>query len=566
MQKIKKYLSSKHVSFDGLRWLWRLISPYRGKLFGLILLRCFLIVIGVGSAVVNKYLVDLATAYLDVTGIIILMIACSGMNLLGSMLLSVFVVRFTERLSIHIRSSMYTRILKSVWIERSRQHSEGLLSRLTSDVSQVSDGVVNVSTGLTATALQFVLAFVLLYIFDPSIALFALLSVPFIAFVSLVMGIKLKRIHMQLQQAEADYRIYLQEQLSHADVVKAFQYEEKSQAVLAQLQKRRMDLVIKKSRYNIGMRFGVNCAFMSAYLFAFITGALKVASNTISYGTMTAFLSLVNQVQSPVLSLSRIFSQMIAVFASAARIREIADMTQEEDFAERIDCSSEVGISAKQIAFAYNEDNIILRDFSFEIPPKSITAIMGHSGVGKTTLVRLLLGFLQPTEGTIVFTDGSKRYPCSERTRSLISYVPQGNTLFSGTIAENLQLGCPDATDSQMMEALHMACADAFVMALPDGLQTCIGEKGHGISEGQAQRIAIARAFLRSSPILILDEATSALDEQTELQILMQIKKKYREKTCLVISHRSAITEFADQIINISEGVPRRIKNRQRRS
>lgn len=551
MQKIKKYLNSKHVSFDELRWLWRLISPYRGKMFCLILLRCFLIVIGVGSAVVNKYLVDLATAYLDVTGIIILMVACSGMNLLGGMLMSLFVVRFTERMSIHIRASLYTRMLKSVWMERSRHHSEGLLTRLTSDVSQVSDGIVNVSLGLIATALQFVLAFVLLYTFDVSIALFALFSVPFIAFVSLVMGIRLKYIQMQLQQAEADYRIYLQEQLSHADVVKAFQYEEESQATLARFQKRRMDLIIKKSRYNIGMRFGVNCAFMSAYLFAFITGALKVASNTISYGTMTVFLSLVNQVQSPVLSLSRIFSQMIAVFASSARIREIADMKQEEGFAEELSCRSKVGISANQIAFAYNEDNMIFKNLSFEIPPKSMTVIMGHSGVGKTTLVRLLLGFLQPTKGTIVFTDGSERYPCSERTRSLISYVPQGNTLFSGTIAENLQFGCHDATDAQMMEALHMACADVFVMALPDGLQTCIGEKGHGISEGQAQRIAIARAFLRPSPILILDEATSALDEQTERQILMQIKKKHWEKTCLVISHRIAITEFADQILRI---------------
>ena len=551
MQKIKEYLYSKHVGFDEFRWIWRLISPYRGKLFCLILFRCFLIVIGIGMTVVNKYLVDLAAAYLNVTGIIILMVVCSGMNLLGSMLLSVLVVRFTERLSIHIRTSMYNRIMKSVWIERSRQHSEGLLTRLTRDVNQVSDGVVNVSTGLFATALQFVLAFVLLYNFDTSIALFALLSVPFIAFVSLVMGMRLKRINMQLQQAEADYRVYLQEQLSHADVVKAFQYEEESQAELTQLQKRRMDLVIKKSRYNIGMRFGVNGAFMSAYLFAFITGALKVASNAISYGTMTAFLSLVNQVQSPVLSLSGVFSQMIAVFASAARLREIADMTQEEEYAEKIDGSSEVGISANQITFAYKEDNIILKDLSFEILPKSITAVMGHSGVGKTTLVRLLLGFLRPTEGTIEYTDGSKRYPCSENTRSLISYVPQGNTLFSGTIAENLQLGCPDAAEAQMMEALQMACADGFVTALPEGLQTCIGEKGHGLSEGQAQRIAIARAFLRPAPILILDEATSALDEQTELQILMQIKQKYWGKTCLVISHRSAITEFADQIIRL---------------
>lgn len=549
MQKIKKLLHAKGVSLDEMRWLWGLLLPYGGKLFRLILFRSCITGIGVGSAVVNKYLVDLAAAYLDVTGIIVLTIACSGINLLGSMLLSVFAVQLTEHLSIHIRTNLYAHILNSVWVERSRQHSEALLSRLTSDVSRISDGVVNASTGLIAAALQFCLAFFLLYSFDASIALFALLSVPFIAFISLAFGIRLKRIHIQLQQAEADYRVYLQEQLCYADVLKAFQYEAESQAALAQLQKRRMELVIKSNRYSIGMRFGVNGAFLGAYLFAFITGALKVASGAISYGTMTAFLSLVNQVQSPVLSLSKIASQVIAVLASTSRIREIANMPQEIGTTETVRSGSVLGISVKQLTFSYNTDSELFKDLSFEIPPGGITAIMGHSGAGKTTLVRLLLGFLQPSEGTIAFTDGQERYPCSEATRHLISYVPQGNTLFSGTIAENLRLGNPNATDAQMTEALHMACADAFVASLSDGLQTRVGEKGNGLSEGQAQRIAIARAFLRPAPVLILDEATSALDEQTELQILRKIKEKHTGQACLVISHRSAITKFADQII-----------------
>lgn len=551
MEKIKKLFHDKGITADELPWLWNIIRPYHKKIFGLILLRCFITVIGIGSVVVKKYLVDLAAAYLNVTGIIILTVSCTAVNLLGSMLLSMLTVQFTERLSIHIRSDLYAHILNSVWSERSGQHSEDLLSKLTSDVSKICDGVVSASTGLIATMVQFGLAFILLYIFDSSIALFALLSAPFIALFSLVMGIRLKKIHIQQQQAEADYRVYLQEQLSHGDVLKAFQYEDESKKTFVQLQKKRMDLVIKGNHYSIGMRFGVNAVFMSAYLFAFITGALKIASGAISYGTMTAFLSLVNQVQSPVLSLSTIASQIIAVLASTSRIREIANMPMETCSAKTVVSGSAVGITAKHLTFSYNEDNELFRNYSFEIQPDSITAIMGHSGIGKTTLIRLILGFLQPTEGSIAVTDGQEHYPCSESTRNLISYVPQGNTLFNGTIADNLRIGNSLATDAQMMEALRMACADEFVEALQDGLQTRIGEKGHGLSEGQAQRISIARAFLRPAPILILDEATSALDEQTELKILRQIKEKHTGQTYLVISHRNAITEFADQVINL---------------
>ena len=550
LQELTKLLA-KLIRPDEFRWLWQLIRPYRGKLCGLILLRSCITAIGIGSVVVHKFLIDFAAAYLDVTGMIVLAVICTAVNLLGNMALSVFSVQLTERLSIHIRSGLYARILNSVWSERTRQHSEGLLSRLTSDVNRISDGVVGASTGLIATALQFCLAAFLLFTFDATVALAALLAIPFILIIILTVGIRLKKIQVQLQQAEADYRVYVQQQLSHADVVKAFQYESQSQDTFTQLQNRRMQLAIQNNRYSVGMRFGVSGVFMGTYLFAFITGALKVASGTITFGTMTAFLSLVNQVQSPVMSLSRIVSQIIAVLASASRVREAAQMAQETDSAESIRPGCAVGICAKGITFSYDGEKELFRDCSFEISPGSIAAVMGDSGAGKTTLIRLLLGFLRPTDGSIAFTDGQKRYACSESTRSLISYVPQGNTLFSGTIAENLRIGNPRATREQLQNALRMACADTFVAALPDGLDTRIGERGHGLSEGQAQRIAIARAFLRSAPVLILDEATSALDADTELQILRRIKENHTAQTCLVISHRSAITQFADQIISL---------------
>lgn len=536
---------------DELHWLIRLFSPYCGSLLRLILLRCCITIVGIGSTLANKYLVDFAAAYFNVTGIILLTVACSCVSLAGGILLSLFSVRLTERCSIHIRSHMYARLLNSCWIERSELHSEDYLSRLTSDVGRICDGVIGAITGLISTAVQFCLAFALLYIFDASVAAFALISAPFIVLFSLLFGIRLKRIQVQMQQADADYRVYLQEQLTLADVVKAFQQENNSQECLAELLNKRTRLVLKSNRYSIGMRFGINAVFISAYLFAFITGALKIASGSITYGTMTAFLSLVNQVQTPVLSLSRIMSQIIAALASTSRLHEITNMSSEDSFQGSITVSGAVGISADQLTFSYQPDNTVFRGLSFDIAPGSITAIMGCSGAGKTTLIRLLLGFISADSGSLAFTDGQNRYPCAQSTRSLISYVPQGNTLFSGTIAENLRFGCPDATDSQLIDALRMACADRFVMELPDGLHTRIGEKGHGLSEGQAQRIAIARAFLRPAPILILDEATSALDESTEFEILKQLKKRSPAQTCIVISHRNTIVEFADQIISL---------------
>lgn len=549
MRKINAFLSSRHISLDDLVWLMQLFSPHAGSLLRLILLRCSLTAIGIGSTLVNQYLVDCAAAHCHVTGLILLTVTCSCISLAGGILLSYCSVHLTERCSIHIRSQMYAQLLNSCWLERCQLHSEDHLSRLTSDVGRICDGLISAATGLISTFLQLCLAFALLYTFDASVAVFALLSSPFIALFSLLFGIRLKHIQVQIQQADADHRIFLQEQLALTDVVKAFQQEDLSQDRLTELLSQRAKLVLNSSRYNILMRFGINAVFLSAYLFAFITGALKIASGRITFGTMTAFLSLVNQVQSPVLSLSQILSQLIAVWASTARIREITEMHQEPPAQELPQHVQSVGIQANQVTFAYRPGKPILQNVSFQIPPGSIAAIMGHSGTGKTTLIRLFLGFISVDAGSLSLTCGQTHMLCSPPARELISYVPQGNTLFSGTIAENLQLGNASATEVQMLTALQLACADQFVLALPDGIYTHIGEKGHGLSEGQAQRIAIARALLRPAPILLLDEATSALDEETELQILTHLKHTCAHRTCVIVSHRDTAARFADQVI-----------------
>lgn len=549
--KIKYLIKEKGISLADLRWVGKLISPYKGKIICMILLQCFLSAVGVGSAVVHKYLVDYAARYLNVTGLIVLAAACSCVSLLGSIFLNVYSVRITERFSFHIRSSLYAHILNSLWIERTRLHSGEILSRLTSDVNRIADGVINVSAGIASTLVQFVLAFVLLWQYDRMLAVFALMTGPFVAVFGFAMGRRLKRIQVDLQQTEADYRVFLQEQISHADILKVFQQEAESQQKLRCIQEKRMGLVIKSNRCSVLMRFGISAFFSASYLFAFITGALKVASGAITYGTMTAFLSLVNQVQTPVLSLSRVVSQLIGVMASASRVRRITDLPQEKLLPGKTRAGSAVGVSVSKVTFSYDGEHNVIHDLSFEIAPGSITAIMGSSGIGKTTLVRLMLGFLKPAAGEIRFVSQTEQFLCSEATRSLLSYVPQGNTLFSGTIAENLRIGNRDASEKEMWEALEAACAAEFVARLPMGLHTRIGEKSHGISEGQAQRISIARAILRPAPILILDEATSSLDEETERNILHHLTRRRPEQTRIVISHRDAITKFANQIIHL---------------
>lgn len=305
------------------------------------------------------------------------------------------------------------------------------------------------------------------------------------------------------------------------------------------------------------MGTGISFVFSGTYLFAFITAALKIAAGVITYGTMTAFLSLVNQIQTPIYTLSSLLPQIVGVLASAGRIMEISDMPIEEDLKSENQYESmaeKAGIQAKDISFSYDGKREILSKLSFNITPGQIAVITGPSGIGKTTLIRILLGFLHCDSGELVYiNENEEKIICSANTRKYISYVPQGNTLFSGTIADNLKMGYSKATLEQMQQALKIACAWEFVEKLPSGINTVIGEKANGLSEGQAQRIAIARAVIRPAPILILDEATSALDENTERNILDNLHNIKNGQTCFVVSHRNMIKEYADQVIDLKQ-------------
>jgi ABC-type multidrug transport system fused ATPase/permease subunit len=294
----------------------------------------------------------------------------------------------------------------------------------------------------------------------------------------------------------------------------------------------------------------MSLSFQLGYIGAFVFGAIQLSRNTITYGMMSVFLTLVNRVQAPIMNLAHYVPKVVSILASAERIIEIQNIELEEN-AENHITSENVGINITDLTFGYNEETV-LDNVSMSIEPGEIVAIVGRSGIGKTTLVRLVMSFMSNMKGYIEFiNDLGEKERTNAGAREFIAYVPQGNTLFSGTIRENIRMGRLDATEEEMFEMLKLAAGYDFVSGLPDGLDTIIGERGCGLSEGQAQRIAIARALIRKAPILIFDEATSSLDEKTELAVLKNIQNIKPRPTCILITHRRSVLKYCDREICI---------------
>jgi len=317
-----------------------------------------------------------------------------------------------------------------------------------------------------------------------------------------------------------------------------------------QLWDERLYWTVKLRRLQIVTRTIVHVTFTMGTTIAFLAGVVQIAEGSITYGTMTAFLSLVGQVQTPVLSLGKMARRFIAVMASVPRIREVENLEQDEKAEKDAVVAGPVVIRGEKLSFAYEKEEI-LRDFSFTVAPGEMVAVTGQSGAGKTTLIKLLSGFAVPDAGELVLETKDGEMPISGATRQYFSYVPQGNTLFQGTIRENLQMADREADDSVLWVALETACAKDFVENLPLGLDTPIGERASGISEGQAQRIAIARAMLKKAPVAIFDEAASALDEETEAIILKNIIEKSGDTSYIIIAHRQKALEYCAKRIEI---------------
>lgn len=550
-EKIKKIYDNRKNNKKYFKWLIKISKSYKKEIFIIIFLNTIITLIGVFSSVANKYVVDMASNFsYNMYVSIAIVITLSFMSLGLSAFSSIFNTYFIEKFSFGFRKNIYEEFVNSRWNLIKKYHSGDILTRLTTDINNVSDGMFSIASFVISLIVQLVLAFLLLLHYDASLAIFAIILGPFTAFISVLFGVKLKKIQEMVQKSESKYRSFLQENISNISVIKAFSYEKESQRKLNNLRDERLYWVMKKSKISTFANFFMGFAFSFGYLFAFVLGAIKLSQNNITYGTMTAFLSLVSQVQRPIVSLANIIPKIISILASSGRIIEINTLEKEKN-SMNLNLKGIVGLKIKNLDFSY-ENKKIIKNFNLIIEPGEMVAIMGHSGVGKTTLVNLILYFLKQNKGTIEFFDkyGNKE-SISSNTRKIISYIPQGNTLFSGSILENLRVGKEDASVEEMEEALKNSCALEFVNSLKEGLNTIIGEHGYGLSEGQAQRISIARALIKKSQFMILDEATSSLDMDTELNIIKNIINIKDRPTCLVVTHRKSILEYCNRIVKI---------------
>ena len=550
MGKLKEVWKDRDNQYKYAKWLMTYSKPYLGRIALMMVFSIMSTVAALWMVQISKNIIDNATGGNKFVTLLIvyfcLMIAMQVVGIVSTLLSAIL----SEKFSFGIRKQIYDKIIRSHWMDVKKYHTGDLMTRLTSDAGAIADGIIGTIPNIIILFVELLMVFVTLFIYSPLLAVFAMLVAPVAALVSFFLGKKLKRLQIKVQESESNYRSFLQESLANLLVVKSFANEDYSVDRLTTLREERFKWVFKKTKMSIASSTVMSMTFQLGYIVAFAYGAWQISTGQITYGTMTVFLTLVNRVQSPIIGLAQQIPRVVSVLASAGRVIELQNIPVEDRLPEKV-TSDKIGVDIENLTFGYT-DEIVLDNVSLNIKPGEFVAIIGESGIGKTTLLRIIMSFMGNYTGKVDFFDeNGLTDPANANTRRFISYVPQGNTLFSGTVRENIRMGKLDATDEEMWDALKLSAGYDFVKELPNGLYTVIGERGHGISEGQAQRIAIARAFVRKAPLLILDEATSALDENTEKEVIKGLQQLEPRPTCIVVTHRKSILTYCDREIKI---------------
>ncbi|MBP5360363.1 MAG: ABC transporter ATP-binding protein [Bacteroidaceae bacterium] len=501
----------------------------------------------------TKQTIDIATGTSTIFTFrtaIILLVATLIVQLLLGAYRSWVNAMLSVKASNKMQMDIFRRALLTPWIASKSFHSGDIINRIEKDVNVIVSLVTDTLPSFIIVCAQFIGAFVFLYIMDRTLALFVIIIIPFFLVIGKLYIKTMRRISRQIRQTDSHLQAQYQEGITTRVVIKTIHgaTDEIIQRTL-KTQGKMVRLVHNRARYSVTSNLIMNFGFTVAYLFTFVWGTYHLKIGLITYGALIAFVQLVAQIQRPARSLVKFIPDIISALTSGERILQIKQMDEETNGEKRLTPplpEAKTGVTLSNVTFGYKEGRDILHCFSCDFPPLSRTAIMGPTGQGKTTLIRLILALIKPRQGSI--TIGST--PVSPATRHYFAYVPQGNTLFSGTIRSNLQLAAPDATDEQLLEALRLAKAD-FVLKLKEGLSSQCGEHGIALSEGQAQRLCIARALLVDAPVLLLDEATSALDPDTEAAVLNNICTTLTDRTIICVSHREKILEYCDQVIRL---------------
>ena len=543
---------------DDWKWIFTYSARYKFAIVFYVFLGIFSTTMGLVSSVASKYLIDIITGYQTsrLAVLILIMVGSSVVSLALDSVLS----RITTRLSIYInndiQADIFDKIVDADWLSLSRYSNGDVLNRFNSDISTVSGNAISWLPSIIIAVYRFAATFLVILHYDWVMALIALGSAPFMLLISKFLIKKQREYSKKVKEMNSQLMSFEVETFYNFDTIKSFGIAPYYSKKLRWWQGKFKDVSLDYNMFSIKSNILMSVIGMAVQFAAFGYCLFRLWTHSITYGTMTLFLQQRSNLSGAFSSLVSIIPAFLNSSVSAHRIRELVELPREVHIPEssELDQYAEKGFSVqmRDLRFAYAEGTDVITESEFVAKPGEIVALVGPSGEGKTTMIRLILGLVCPQEGQAVIRacDG-REVTMNAETRHLFAYVPQGNTILSGTIAENMRTVKEDASDEEIVQALKLSCAWDFVEKMPGGINARVGERGRGLSEGQAQRIAIARAILRDAPVLLLDEATSALDVTTERQVLRNIITQRPNKTCIVTTHRPSVLNLCQRVYRV---------------
>ena len=531
-------------------WLWKALKGNRLQVALNALLGLLGVAVSLSTVWAMQNAIDIASHAVSgslfwAVGIMAALILCDfAINISRTWIRNILGVKAQNRM----QQQMLDRLLRSEWQSKERMHSGDVINRLEMDVNSVVVFVTETLPNALSVVALFIGAFCYLAHMDAYLALVTIGILPVFMLLSRLYVGRMRRYSRDVRNSDSQVQSILTETVQNRMVVKTLECDDMMVRRLGDTHAELRQRVRRRTKFSVFSRLILNAGFASGYLVAFLWSAVRLYEGTITFGAMTAFLQLVYRIQGPARDITKLAPAFVSVLTAAERLMELEQMPLETQGEQRL-VQAPCGIRLTGVTYAYADepDKKVIDNLTFDFKPGTCTAVLGETGAGKTTLVRMILSLVRPQDGKVCIYNNENETEVSPLTRCNFVYVPQGNTLLSGTIRDNLMLGNPEATDEMIREALEKSCA-GFVMQLPDGLETKISESGGGLSEGQAQRIAIARALLRNRSVMIFDEASSALDPDTERKLLENILRD-NDKTVIFITHRHAVVEYCMQVL-----------------
>lgn len=563
---IEKYKSGAfREMWNETKWLYSYAAKYKWLIVIYIVIGLFATGLALAASLVTKNLINEVLGGKISAAAVALYVFLGLSGIAVSALNRRLSAKISLRVNNEIRADVFGKFISTTWEEVSAFHSGDLLNRINGDVSTVADSVIGWIPSVTIKSAQFIGAIAIICYYDAAMALLSLISIPAAALISSLLLRKMRSYGTKIREAGSELMSFFEESLQNIQTVKAFGLSQSLDGRLAQLQKIYYDTSLEYNALSVKVTSGmsvlglfVSYLCMGWCIFRLFTGAIDI-------GTMVLFIQLSSYLSSSISSLISSVPTVISATVSAGRIISVLNLPREkedESLAAReiADFGEAPEIEFRDVSFGYKNGGKVFSEVNLTVAPGEFAAFVGPSGGGKTTLLRLLLGLVKPQSGKATLSAKGKTTEISSVTRRIFTYVPQEKAMFSGTVAEMLRLFSPEATDEEINAALKAACAYDFVAALPEGINTPLGERGAGFSEGQNQRLAIARAVLRKAPVLLLDEATSALDLETERLVLENITALCRGKTLIVMTHRESVLPLCDSVYRISGGKVEKVR------